>query len=158
NIENILARIKTINSYFNKKEKKNLLERNVDVEKFIKRNNIDFKLMRENLTFSSSTFRHSLRVAIVMLLGFIVARILDFSHSYWILLTILVISKPGFSLTKKRNYERTIGTVIGAFIGMGILVYINDKNTLFVILLICMIGSFSFQRKNYVVSVLFMTP
>jgi uncharacterized membrane protein (TIGR01666 family) len=158
NIENILSRIKTINGYFNKKEKKNLEDRNIDVEKFITRQNIDFKLMLENFTFSSSTFRHSLRVAIVMLIGFIVARGLNFSHSYWILLTILVISKPGFSLTKQRNYERIIGTVIGAFIGMGILVYINDKNTLFVILLICMIGSFSFQRKNYVVSVLFMTP
>jgi uncharacterized membrane protein YccC len=93
-----------------------------------------------------------------MLIGFIVAKSLSFSHSYWILLTILVISKPGFSLAKKRNIERLIGTIIGAFVGMGILVYIDDKNTLFVILLICMIGCYSFQRKNYVVSVLFMTP
>jgi uncharacterized membrane protein YccC len=36
--------------------------------------------------------------------------------------------------------------------------YVHDRNTLFVILLICMIGCYSFQRKNYVVSVLFMTP
>jgi uncharacterized membrane protein (TIGR01666 family) len=158
NIENILSRVKTINGYFNKKEKKNLKPREIEVERFVTRQNIDIKLLYENITFSSSTFRHSLRVAIVMLIGFIVAKSLSFSHSYWILLTILVISKPGFSLTKKRNYERIIGTVIGAFVGMGILVYINDKHTLFVILLICMIGSYSFQRKNYVVSVLFMTP
>lgn len=158
NIENILARVRTINGYFNKKEKKNLKTREIDVERFITRQPIDLKILLENLTFSSSIFRHSLRVAIVMLIGFVVARLLNFSHSYWILLTILVISKPGFSLTKKRNYERLIGTVAGAFIGMGILVYIHDKNTLFIILLFCMIGCYSFQRKNYVVSVLFMTP
>ncbi|NQX41562.1 TIGR01666 family membrane protein [Pedobacter steynii] len=158
NIENILARVRTINGYFNKKEKKNLKTREIDVERFITRQPIDLKILLENLTFSSSIFRHSLRVAIVMLIGFVVARLLNFSHSYWILLTILVISKPGFSLTKKRNYERLIGTVVGAFIGMGILVYIHDKNTLFIILLFCMIGCYSFQRKNYVVSVLFMTP
>ncbi|ETZ22482.1 FUSC family membrane protein [Pedobacter sp. V48] len=158
NIENILSRIKTINGYFNKSEKKNLKPRKIEVERFVTRQNIDFKLLLENITFNSSTFRHSLRVAIVMLIGFIVAKSLSFSHSYWILLTILVISKPGFSLAKKRNIERLIGTVIGAFVGMGILVYIDDKNTLFVILLICMIGCYSFQRKNYVVSVLFMTP
>ena len=158
NIENILARVRTINGYFNKKEKKNLKTREIDVERFITRQPIDLKILLENLTFSSSIFRHSLRVAIVMLIGFVVARLLNFSHSYWILLTILVISKPGFSLTKKRNYERLIGTVAGAFIGMGILVYIQDKNTLFIILLFCMIGCYSFQRKNYVVSVLFMTP
>lgn len=158
NIENILSRVRTINGYFNKKEKKNLKTREIDVERFITRQPIDLKILLENLTFSSSIFRHSLRVAIVMLIGFVVARMLNFSHSYWILLTILVISKPGFSLTKKRNYERLIGTVAGAFIGMGILVYIQDKNTLFIILLFCMIGCYSFQRKNYVVSVLFMTP
>jgi len=158
NIENIVGRVKTINGYFNKKEKKNLKKRDVDVDKFVNRQSFDFKLLMDNLSFNSSTFRHSLRVAIVMLIGFMVAKSLNFAHSYWILLTILVISKPGFSLTKERNYQRLFGTVIGAFIGMGILVYIHDKNTLFVILLICMIGSYSFQRKNYVVSVLFMTP
>ncbi|MFA6277288.1 MAG: FUSC family membrane protein [Pedobacter sp.] len=158
NIENILARVKTITGYFNKKEKKNLKQRDIDVEKFITKQKFDFKILVDNLTFNSSTFRHSLRVAIVMLIGFVVAKSLDFAHSYWILLTILVISKPGFSLTKERNYQRIIGTVIGAFIGMGVLIYIHDKNTLFVILLICMIGCYSFQRKNYVVSVLFMTP
>jgi uncharacterized membrane protein YccC len=87
-----------------------------------------------------------------------VAKSLNFEHSYWILLTILVISKPGFSLTKERNYQRLIGTVVGAFIGMAVLIYIQNKDTLFLILLVCMIGSYSFQRKNYVVSVLFMTP
>jgi uncharacterized membrane protein (TIGR01666 family) len=158
NIENILIRVKTINGYFNKKEKKNLKTREIEIDRFVTRQSLDPKLLLENLTFSSTTFRHALRVAIVMLIGFIVAKTLSFSHSYWILLTILVISKPGFSLTKKRNYERIIGTIIGAFIGMGVLIYIPDKNTLFVILLFCMIGAYSFQRKNYVVSVLFMTP
>jgi uncharacterized membrane protein (TIGR01666 family) len=158
NIENIVARVKTIISYFNKSEKKNLKKRDIDVDKFLTKQEMGVKLLLENLTFSSSTFRHSLRVAIVMLIGFVVAKSLNFAHSYWILLTILVISKPGFSLTKERNYQRLIGTIVGAFIGMAILMYIHDKNTLFAILLICMIGSYSFQRKNYVVSVLFMTP
>jgi uncharacterized membrane protein (TIGR01666 family) len=158
NIENILARVRTIQGYFNEKEKKKLKKSDIDVHKFVTKQSFEVKLFRENLTFSSSTFRHSLRVAIVMLIGFLVAKSLDFAHSYWILLTILVISKPGFTLTKQRNYQRLIGTIVGAFIGMGILVYVKDKDVLFVILLFCMIGSYSFQRKNYVVSVLFMTP
>ncbi|KQN38833.1 hypothetical protein ASE92_05270 [Pedobacter sp. Leaf41] len=158
NIENILARVKTIFSYFKVRTNKDLRRAEVDTEKFIKRQKFDFDLFKENLTYSSSTFRHSLRVTVVMTLGFIVSQLLDFSHSYWILLTILVISKPGFSLTKERNYQRLIGTTVGAFIGMAVVSYIHDKNALFTILLICMIGSYSFQRKNYVVSVLFMTP
>ncbi|MHA4895671.1 FUSC family protein [Pedobacter sp. PWIIR3] len=158
NIENILSRIKTVNGYFNESEKKNLIPRKIDVDRFVTRQSLDPSEFFENLTFGSSIFRHSLRVAIVMLIGFLVSKSLAFSHSYWILLTILVISKPGFSLTKQRNYQRLIGTVVGALIGMGILMYIHDKHVLFVILLICMVGCYSFQRKNYVVSVLFMTP
>ncbi|RNL52346.1 FUSC family protein [Pedobacter jejuensis] len=158
NIENILGRVKTINSYFKLRNSKEIRKAEVDTEKFITRQKFDFNLFTENLTYSSSTFRHSLRVTVVMLLGFIISQLLNFSHSYWILLTILVISKPGFSLTKQRNYQRLIGTTVGAFIGMGVLTYIHDRNSLFAILLICMIGCYSFQRKNYVVSVLFMTP
>jgi uncharacterized membrane protein (TIGR01666 family) len=158
NIENIVGRIKTINKYFNKKEQRKIKKGDVDVAKFVTSQEINVKLLLNNLTFSSSTFRHSVRVAIVMFIGFLVARSLDFAHSYWILLTILVISKPGFSLTKERNYHRIIGTIAGAFIGMAVLHYVHDKNTLFAILILFMIGGYSFQRKNYVVSVLFMTP
>lgn len=158
NIENILNRVVTINLYFEKGEKKKIEGRPVDTERFITRQSVDPKLLLENLTFHSSTFRHALRVAIVMLLGYIISRTLEFSHSYWILLTILVISKPGFSLTKQRNYERIFGTILGAGIGIAVLTFIKDKDSLFFILLFCMIGSYSFQRKNYVVSVVFMTP
>ncbi|MES2829384.1 MAG: FUSC family membrane protein [Bacteroidota bacterium] len=158
NIENILSSIKAINGYFNEEEKKNLKPRKIDVGRFITPQRLDANEFFENLSFNSSVFRHALRVAIVMFIGYVVSKMLTFSHSYWILLTILVISKPGFSLTKQRNFERLIGTVIGALIGMGILIHIQDKHFLFVILLICMIGCYSFQRKNYVVSVLFMTP
>ncbi len=158
NIENILGRVVTVNRYFDKGEKKKLQGQRIDTERFVTRQNIDAKLMLENLTFQSSTFRHALRVAIVMLIGYLISRTLEFSHSYWILLTILVISKPGFSLTKERNYQRIIGTIVGAGFGILVLNFIEDRDALFVILLLCMIGSYSFQRKNYVVSVLFMTP
>ena len=158
NIENILNRVVTVNRYFDKGEKKKIQGRTIDTERFVTRQSIDPKLIFENLTFESSTFRHALRVSIVMLVGYLISRSLDFSHSYWILLTILVISKPGFSLTKERNYQRIIGTIVGAGIGIFALAFIEDKNALFFILLFCMIGCYSFQRKNYVVSVVFMTP
>jgi uncharacterized membrane protein (TIGR01666 family) len=158
NIENIVNRVNIINGYFKKSEKKNLRIPKIEAEKFVNRHSVDLKLLIDNFSVQSATFRHSLRVAIVMLVGFVISRSLDFSHSYWILLTILVISKPAFSLTKERNYERIVGTIVGAVIGMLILSLIHDKNILFVILLVCMIGCYSFQRKNYVVSVLFMTP
>ncbi|RYE54176.1 MAG: FUSC family protein, partial [Sphingobacteriales bacterium] len=43
NIENILARVKTIKSYFNEKEKKKLKKNAIDVDKFVTRQSFDIK-------------------------------------------------------------------------------------------------------------------
>ena len=70
----------------------------------------------------------------------------------------LVILKPGFSLSKQRNYQRLIGTIAGGIAGIIILLYIPNKDVQFALLVVLMIGTYSFLRLNYVVSVLFMTP
>jgi uncharacterized membrane protein YccC len=158
NLENILNRLQTLKSYFNEAQQKNIKLQDVDVSKFVDSQAVNLKLFTDNISFKSSTFRHAFRVAVIMLIGFVVSRYLNSSHSYWTLLTILVISKPGFSLTKERNYQRIVGTIVGAIVGIAIMHFIKDKHALFVILILFMISYYSFQRINYVVSVLFMTP
>ncbi len=158
NIKNIFARLKKIVGNFKNRKKKTLNSSDLATDQFISHQEFEPKIFRENLTFDSEIFRHSLRVALVMLVGFIIAQSFEFLHSNWILLTIMVIMKPAFSLTKERNYHRLIGTIVGAIFGLLILSYQHNKNVLFAILLVCMLGAYSFQRKNYVVSVLFMTP
>ncbi|MGI4749760.1 MAG: FUSC family membrane protein [Janthinobacterium lividum] len=113
----------------------------------------------QNLSFKSSSFKHALRVAIVCGIGFTLAKtVVTGHHSYWILLTIIVILKPGFSLTKQRNSQRLIGTVVGGLIGFLVLFLIPDKTVQFFIMLFLMLFTYSFLRLNYVISVIFMTP
>jgi uncharacterized membrane protein (TIGR01666 family) len=129
-----------------------------DYDKFISHQPIDVKLLLDNLTLESNTFRHALRISIATLIGFIISLLFPVGHSYWILLTIIVILKPAYSLTKKRNYQRLAGTVLGAFIGLLILYFIKDKEVLFVMMLLMMVGTYSLMRINYMISVIFMTP
>ncbi|MGA0557293.1 FUSC family membrane protein [Larkinella sp. VNQ87] len=127
--------------------------------RFVSHQEIDPKLILNSLTLSSSIFRHSLRVMIACLVGFVVAKLIAYGHhGYWILLTVSVILKPAFSLTKQRNYERIIGTVIGGLIGAGLLMFIPSLTGLFWVMLVLMIGAYSFQRVNYIVMVILMTP
>jgi uncharacterized membrane protein YccC len=90
--------------------------------------------------------------------GFIASKFFSFGHSYWILLTIIVIIKPGYSLTKKRNGERLWGTIAGALIGIAAIFLIKDKTALFIIMIVFMIGAYSFMRIRYLVFVSLMTP
>lgn len=158
NIENIFNRIKKINGYFRAKEQKILSRNDVQTTAFTTSQVYDVDTFLDNLNLKSENFRHALRVSGMMLVGFIIAQSTQLLHSNWILLTIMVIMKPAYSLTKERNLDRLFGTIGGALIGMLILNYITDKHWLFGILLICMLGTYSFQRKTYLVSVVFMTP
>ncbi len=158
NIENIFLRIKKIKGYFKEKELSRLGKNNIKTESFISHQEYEIETFLENLNLKSENFRHALRVSGLMLLGFIIAQSFHFLHSNWILLTIMVVMKPAYSLTKERNLDRLMGTVAGAFIGMVIIHYVSDARWLFGILLVCMLGTYSFQRKTYLVSVVFMTP
>jgi uncharacterized membrane protein (TIGR01666 family) len=158
-IQDITERMYTLHSftgYDEVPEKKITAE--LDYDKFITHQEIEGKLLIDNLSLKSNIFRHSLRVSIATITGFIISKFFAFGHSYWILLTIIVILKPAYSLTKKRNYERLTGTIAGALIGLLILYFINDRNILFGFMILFMVATYSFLRTRYLVSVLFMTP
>ena len=116
------------------------------------------QLLFSNLHFNSNTFRHALRVSLALLLGFIVATFFKLDRGYWILLTIVVILKPAYALSKKRNLDRLIGTLAGIIIGMFILLFIKNSSVLLGVMIFFMAGSYMFIRTNYFMSVLLMTP
>jgi len=158
-IEDIAARIYTLESYttYDKKISKQF-QGKIDYEEFIVHQDIEPELLKENLTLHSNIFRHSLRLCIATIAGFIVSKFFSFGHSYWILLTIIVIIKPAYSLTKRRNSERLLGTVAGALIGIIAIYLIKDKSALFAVMIFFMIGAYSFMRTKYLIFVSLMTP
>jgi uncharacterized membrane protein (TIGR01666 family) len=157
NVRNMVNKLDKIYTYFNQKQITGQVD--IDYSKFVSHDDFDFQKFKDNLNPKSSIFRHSVRVSLMFFIGFLVSKLFPVGHhSYWILLTLLVILKPAYSLTRKRNVERLIGTFIGGIAGALILIYVKDQTVLFVFLLIFMIGTYSSQRLNYTVSVLFMTP
>jgi len=158
-ITDIASRIHTLHLYtaYDKELTKKIV-RPVDYDQFITHQAIDWKLLQDNLSFKSNNFRHAIRISIATLLGYITSLFFPLGHGYWILLTIIVILKPAYSLTKKRNYERLTGTILGAAVGLLLLYFIKDNQVLFVIMLFLMIGTYSLLRTNYMISVIFMTP
>lgn len=157
-LEDIISRLHTIQQYSSYDLKGSREMGVVDYERFVTHQDIDLKLLFENLNWKSNTFRHAVRVSIATTAGYIVAQFFPLGHSYWILLTIIVILKPTYGLTQKRNYDRLLGTVVGAAIGALILYLIRDRQVIFVLMVILMILAYSFMRTKYLVFVMLMTP
>ncbi|WP_263602564.1 FUSC family protein [Chryseobacterium sp. PET-29] len=136
------------------------LSTGLDLKKFMpNEEKLNIKVLKNNISLSSSHFRHALRITIALLIGYLFSlfQLLGIGHTYWILITIVAILKPAYSITKKRNLLRLYGTIAGAVIAYAILHYIQVNEFLFAILLMSMIMCFSFLKGKYFWAVLFMT-
>ncbi|KAA9039377.1 hypothetical protein FW778_11145 [Ginsengibacter hankyongi] len=159
NLRNVGERANNLSNYFGTDINKREVQSGSDYSKFVTHQPINGTVFKDNLTLKSSVFRHSLRMMITCIVGYVISKFLPNGyHSYWLLLTIIVILKPGFSLTRQRNFERFTGTIAGGLIGILILAFIHDRMILFSLIIFFMIGTYTFQRLNYIVMVIFMTP
>jgi uncharacterized membrane protein (TIGR01666 family) len=158
-IGDFVSRIQTIQQYTAydlKDAKKDSRVQNYD--QFVSHQDIDGKVLLDNFNWKSNTFRHALRVSFATEIGFIISAFLPFGHGYWILLTIIVILKPAYSITKRRNRDRLLGTLAGAAIGVIILFLVKDRQLLIGFMLVLMVLSYSFMRTRYLLFVTLMTP
>jgi uncharacterized membrane protein (TIGR01666 family) len=158
-IQDLADRLHTLHGYttYDRKLSRDF-KTDLDVDEFVVHEEVDRKLIFDNLTFRSNIFRHSLRVSVATITGYIVSGFLPFGHSYWILLTVVVILKPAYGLTKRRNVERLMGTIGGALVGFLLLFFVKDRQAIFVLMILFMIGTYVFLRTNYLIAVLMTTP
>lgn len=134
-----------------------LKRKHKEIEKFLTPQNYRLGTLLENLSFSSTTFRHSLRLSLTILVGFIIGKLLPFQNGYWILLTIVVIMRPGYGLTKQRSFERIFGTIIGGIIAFGVLYFVHNNYVLGTLSVMAMILGFTYSQINYKIGATFVT-
>jgi len=136
---------------------KDLNGREKDIEKLIAKDYYPLTTLIENLRFSSLVFRHSLRITLTLMIGYVIGKFLPFQNEYWILLTVVVIMRPGYGLTKERTLNRFLGTVVGGFLGFLVLSFGPSSLILGVLTILFLILGLSFNPSNYRVGTLFIT-
>lgn len=156
--EKQIERIKIIERAFtNKIDFKDLKGRDKDLEKFLTPEYYPWHTLRENLSFSSTIFRHSLRLTLTIAIGFTIGLVFPLQNVYWILLTIVVIMRPGYGLTKQRSFQRIVGTITGGFIAFAFLSFVHHNIIIGTLAIVCMILGFAFTAINYRIGATFVT-
>lgn len=126
-------------------------------KRFIVNQDYDPKLLLRNLSFKSTIFKHALRLAVTVMVGYALGIFLDFQNPYWILLTIIVIMRPSYGLIKTRTKDRIIGTLIGGGIASGLVFLIQDPYVYGGLGIASLVIAFSMVQKNYKASATFIT-
>ena len=126
-------------------------------KRFIVAQDYDPKLLLSNFSFRSTIFRHSLRLSVAVMIGYALGNFFDFQNPYWILLTIIVIMRPSYGLTKSRTKDRIVGTLLGGAIATGFVFLIQNPYVFGALGVVSMVIAFSMVQKNYRAGATFIT-
>ena len=150
-------KINNIDRVLRNLEGKKRIFKDKDVQQFLTQQEYSFKTLRTNFQFNSSIFRHALRLSIVVLVGYLLGSYFSVQNAYWVLLTIVVIMRPNYGLTKQRTRKRIIGTLIGGALAIGI-VFITQNTTVYALLgILSLTLAFSLIQRNYTTAAMFIT-
>ncbi|MBP0589948.1 FUSC family protein [Paraburkholderia sp. LEh10] len=123
--------------------------------RFVSSRRVPFGSIFSNLTMASPSFRHALRMTIAVAIGFWLGRLLPLTNAYWIVMTTVIILKPGYSLTKQRNGQRIVGTLIGCAASIALIMSVKEPHILIIVMFASMVMSYSLLLFNYTASVVF---
>ena len=134
-----------------------LIHRSQEAKQFISHQDYDPRIIGQNLTPTSTIFRHAMRLTVTVLAGYALGAALPVQNSYWIILTIIIVMRPGYGLTKSRSIQRVCGTLIGAGIALGIVLLISNPYVYGILAAVSLIFGFSLVQKNYGSAATFIT-
>ncbi|HEY1689258.1 MAG TPA: FUSC family protein [Solirubrobacteraceae bacterium] len=83
--------------------------------------------MRANATLQSPAGRHAVRLAVVVLLGELLARAIPLERSYWIVVAAATVLRPDFAATFTRGLERVLGTCAGVALAGAIAISLHPS-------------------------------
>lgn len=108
--------------------------------------------------------RFTLRLAVLMAAGVLAGKRLPallpghpLAHAYWLPFTILVVSQTDYGATRKRAFERLVGTLIGGAVGGGLLLAHPPRPALFAAAGAAGFLFAFYLRRQYRVAVVFIT-
>ena len=121
----------------------------VNLAAFIPKRRYAPAALAPHLSPDSPVLRFAVRLALAMMAGAVVAQSLgDERHGNWVLLTIAVVMRAGYGLTKQRRDDRVIGTLVGCVVAAASVSYL-PAGALVAVQGLAVAVTHSFARLNY---------
>lgn len=139
------------------------------VGRFLSRHDFRLRMLTSNLRLDSPHCRYAIRVTVAVFAGLSLSTLLTrananygwlpgfSSHAYWVVLTLLVILKPGYSLTRQRNTHRLTGSLLGCALALVLFTATDNLDVYIAVLIITSILGYSFIQLSQMLSAIFNT-
>ncbi len=112
---------------------------------------------RAQLSFSHPRMRYALRLSISFLIGFVIEKSFHLEKGAWVMLTSLFVSQITYSETRRRLFQRLLGTVSGVVVGALLIQIFTTSAAQTILMLVSAMAFFFWVRTRYSVAVIFIT-
>jgi len=112
---------------------------------------------KDQLTWENPRMRHAVRLSLCFLVGFGISQQFQLRKGEWIVLTCLFVLQPNYSETRRRLYQRILGTLGGVIGGVLLIQLLPTIPGELVFLIASAFFFFFWLKKNYSRSVIFIT-
>ncbi len=109
------------------------------------------------LNWKHQRLRYAIRLTCSFLLGYLLIRYFHVQKGEWILLTSLFVSQPTYSETRRKLFQRILGTFSGVIGGILIVQVLPTVPGQLLLMLASAYAFFVWLRTNYAVAVIFIT-
>ncbi len=142
-------RIATLARVLDARETPRALARGLDLGPFMQGRIGGLAVLRAQMSIEAPALRYAIRFTLALLAGFaLTVFVPKFAHGTWVLLTTALIMRANYSVTRRRRWDRVIGTLIGCALAAAIM-YVLPLAWLFAIIVISIGVSHAYGAVNY---------
>jgi len=116
-----------------------------------------YQRIKDQLSFQHPRLRYAVRLSTCFLIGFFIATYFEIEKGEWIVLTALFVNQPTYSETRKRLFQRVMGTIAGVVIGVSVIQILPTHSGQVIMLLASAFWFFFYRQANYAFAVVFIT-
>lgn len=113
--------------------------------------------LRNQLSLNHPRLRHAIRLSLCFMIGFAISEGFNVAKGEWIILTSLFVCQPSYSETRRRLFQRILGTISGVIGGVLVVQLLPTTAGQVVLLLSAAFAFFVWLRQRYAISVIFIT-
>jgi len=111
----------------------------------------------DQLTWHNPRLRYAIRLSSCFLIGYTLSELLQLRKGEWVVLTCLFVLQSSYSATRRRLFQRVLGTLSGVIGGVLLIQILPTTMGQLAFMLVSAYFFFAWLKKYYAVSVIFIT-
>ncbi len=132
-------------------------EQGSSVPRLRKEERSPWQRIKAQLSFKHPRMRYAIRLSLSFSVGYAISQYLHLEKGAWIVLTSLFVSQISYSDTRRRLFQRLLGTMTGVLLGVGFLQLLPTVPGQVLLMLGSALAFFYWVRTKYSRAVIFIT-